>query len=154
MSTPVLTAVAWPYANGPRHIGHVAGYGVPSDVFARFHRLRGNRVLMVSGTDEHGTPITYGADQEGIPPREFANRNNAIIVEDLRRLGLSYDTFTRTTTRNHYRVTQDLFKTLYDKGYIVPRTQLGKGARLGWTTWNYSGQCPEDRADLSLRSKS
>ncbi len=121
----ILVSVAWPYANGPRHIGHVAGFGVPSDVFARYQRMRGARVLMVSGTDEHGTPITYGADRLGISPREFADRNNAIIVEDLRRLGLTYDTFTRTTTQNHYRVTQDLFRTLYDKGYIVPRTQLG-----------------------------
>ena len=121
----ILVAVAWPYANGPRHIGHVAGYGVPSDVFARFQRLRGNQVLMVSGTDEHGTPITYGADRERISPREFADRNNAIIVEDQLALGLSYDCFTRTTTRNHYRVVQDLFKTLHDKGYIVERTQLG-----------------------------
>jgi methionyl-tRNA synthetase len=121
----ILICVAWPYASGPRHIGHIAGFGVPSDVFARYQRLRGARVLMVSGTDEHGTPITYGADREGISPRDFADRNNAIIVEDLRQLGLTYDTFTRTTTRNHYRVVQGLFKTLYDKGYIVPRTQLG-----------------------------
>src|SRR5215467_9966793 len=98
----ILISVAWPYASGPRHIGHVAGFGVPSDVFARYQRLRGAQVLMVSGTDEHGTPITYGADQLGISPRAFADRNNAIIVEDLRRLGLTYDTFTRTTTRNHY----------------------------------------------------
>jgi methionyl-tRNA synthetase len=121
----ILICVAWPYASGPRHIGHIAGFGVPSDVFARYQRLRGARVLMVSGTDEHGTPITYGADREGISPRDFADRNNAIIVEDLRQLGLTYDTFTRTTTGNHYRVVQGLFKTLYDKGYIVPRTQLG-----------------------------
>ena len=121
----ILICVAWPYASGPRHIGHVAGFGVPSDVFARYQRLRGAHVLMVSGTDEHGTPITYGADQEGISPQEFADRNNAIIVEDLRQLGLSYDTFTRTTTRNHYRVVQGLFKTLYDKGYIFRRMQLG-----------------------------
>src|SRR5207245_802638 len=121
----ILVCVAWPYANGPRHIGHVAGYGVPSDVFARFHRLRGNRVLMVSGTDEHGTPITYGADREGIPPAEFADRNNAVIVEDQLNLGLSYDIFTRTTTLNHYRVVQDVFETLYNKGYIVERSQMG-----------------------------
>ena len=81
-SEKILVCVAWPYANGPRHIGHLAGYGVPSDVFARYHRLRGNQVLMVSGTDEHGTPITYGADREGIPPGEFADRNNAVIVAD------------------------------------------------------------------------
>ncbi len=121
----ILVAVAWPYANGPRHIGHVAGFGVPSDVFARYHRLRGNRVLMVSGTDEHGTPITYGADELGISPKEFADRNTAIIVEDLGRLGLSYDTFTRTTTRNHYEVVQQLFRTLHDKGYLRLQSQLG-----------------------------
>ena len=71
---------------------------------------------MASGSDEHGTPITYEADKQGVPPREFADRNNAIIVEDLRRLGMTYDIFTRTTSRNHYRVTQDLFLKLYEKG--------------------------------------
>src|SRR5947208_14916847 len=119
----ILVSVAWPYASGPRHIGHVAGFGVPSDVFARYQRLRGSRVLMVSGTDEHGTPITFGADHLGITPREFADRNAAIIVEDLRRLGLTYDSFPRTTTRNHHRVIQDLVRTLYDKGYIMAPTQ-------------------------------
>jgi methionyl-tRNA synthetase len=125
MAEHVLVAVAWPYSNGPRHIGHVAGFGVPSDVFARFQRLRGNRVLMVSGTDDHGTPITYGADAEGITPREFSDRYNAVIVEDLKNLGLSYDLFTRTATLNHYEVTQELFQKLHEKGYLVKRTQPG-----------------------------
>lgn len=80
---------------------------------------------MVSGTDEHGTPITYGADREGVSPQEFADRNNAIIVEDLLNLGLSYDIFTRTTTCNHYQVVQDLFLRLYEKGYVTPRKVLG-----------------------------
>ena len=115
----ILVAVAWPYASGPRHIGHVAGFGVPSDIFARYHRLRGNRVLMVSGTDEHGTPIMVAADREGVSPRELADRFNGVIRDDLRNLGLSYDLFTRTTTANHYRVTQDLFRTLHEKGFIV-----------------------------------
>ncbi|HYR53631.1 MAG TPA: methionine--tRNA ligase, partial [Methylomirabilota bacterium] len=121
----VLVAPAWPYANGPRHIGHVAGFAVPADVLARFERLRGSRVLMASGTDEHGTPITYEADKQGVPPREFVDRNSALIVEDLRRLGMTYDIFTRTTTANHYRVTQDLFLKLYEKGYLVKKTQMG-----------------------------
>ncbi|HLZ95307.1 MAG TPA: methionine--tRNA ligase [Candidatus Dormibacteraeota bacterium] len=125
MPRTVLIAPAWPYANGPRHIGHVAGFAVPADVLARFWRLRGTRVLMASGTDEHGTPITYEADKRGIPPREFADQNNALIVEDLRRLGMTYDVFTRTTTKNHYRVTQDLFLKLYEKGYLVKRKQMG-----------------------------
>src|SRR5438477_4435505 len=121
----VLVAPAWPYANGPRHIGHVAGFAVPADVLARFERLRGSRVLMASGPDEHGTPITYEADKKGIAPREFVDQNSAVIVEDLRRLGMTYDIFTRTTTRNHYRVTQDLFLKLHEKGYLVKKTQMG-----------------------------
>ena len=121
----VLIAPAWPYANGPRHIGHVVGFAVPGDVLARFWRLRGARVLMASGTDEHGTPITYEADKNGIPPKEFADRNSALIVDDLVRLGMTYDIFTRTTTDNHYRVTQDLFLKLFEKGYLVKKKQMG-----------------------------
>jgi len=103
----------------------VVGFAVPADVLARFERLRGSRVLMASGTDEHGTPITYEADKEGIPPREFVDRNNASIVDDLVRLGMTYDIFTRTTTANHYRVTQDMFLKLYEKGYLVAHKQMG-----------------------------
>ena len=121
----ILTAVAWPYANGPRHIGHVSGFGVPSDVFSRFQRMNGNRVLMVSGTDEHGTPITVAADAEGVPPREIADRNNRIIVGDLQSLGLSYDLFTRTTTANHAAVSQEIFLGLLKNGYVFPKTTLG-----------------------------
>ncbi|MGQ4536766.1 methionine--tRNA ligase [Dermabacteraceae bacterium P13264] len=124
MST-VLSAVAWPYANGPRHIGHVAGFGVPSDVFSRYMRMAGHDVLMVSGTDEHGTPILVAADEEGITPRALADRNNRIIVEDLVALGLSYDLFTRTTTRNHYAVVQQMFETVRDNGYMIEQTTSG-----------------------------
>ena len=125
MSNHVLTAVAWPYANGPRHIGHVAGFGVPSDVFSRYQRMAGNKVLMVSGTDEHGTPILVQSDKEGVSPREVADRYNLVIAKDLQRLGLSYDLFTRTTTKNHYAVTQQIFLTLLKNGYVFPQTQLG-----------------------------
>ena len=117
--THILSAVAWPYANGPRHIGHVAGFGVPSDVFSRYMRMAGHDVLMVSGTDEHGTPILVAADEEGLSARELADRNNRLIVEDLVALGLSYDLFTRTTAGNHYRVVQDMFTTVRDNGYMV-----------------------------------
>ncbi|GGN56359.1 methionine--tRNA ligase [Actinoplanes lobatus] len=121
----VLAAVAWPYANGPRHIGHVSGFGVPSDVFSRFMRMAGHDVLMVSGTDEHGTPIQVQADADGVTPRQLADRYNRVIVEDLHGLGLSYDLFTRTTTRNHYAIVQELFEGLHRNGYIVARTTLG-----------------------------
>ena len=123
--TSVLSAVAWPYANGPRHIGHVAGFGVPSDVYSRYMRMAGHDVLMVSGTDEHGTPILVQAEQEGISPRELVDRNNRLIVEDLHALGLSYDLFTRTTTRNHYAVVQELFRTVHRNGYMVEQTTMG-----------------------------
>jgi methionyl-tRNA synthetase len=121
----VLAAVAWPYANGPRHIGHVSGFGVPSDVFSRYMRMSGHDVLMVSGTDEHGTPIQVQADADGVTPRELADRYNRVIVEDLHGLGLSYDLFTRTTTGNHYAVVQELFTGLHANGYIVAKTTLG-----------------------------
>ncbi|WP_448071200.1 methionine--tRNA ligase [Georgenia yuyongxinii] len=122
--TRILSAVAWPYANGPRHIGHVAGFGVPSDVFSRYMRMAGHDVLMVSGTDEHGTPILVAADALGYSAKEFADQNNRLIVEDLAALGLSYDLFTRTTTRNHYAVVQEMFRTVRDNGYMVEQTML------------------------------
>ena len=92
----ILAAPAWPYANGPRHIGHVSGFALPCDMFSRYQRMSGSRVLMVSGTDEHGTPIQVQADAEGVSARELADRYNRVIAEDLSALGMSYDLFTRT----------------------------------------------------------
>ena len=121
----VLSAVAWPYANGPRHIGHVAGFGVPSDVFSRYMRMAGHDVLMVSGTDEHGTPILIAADEAGVTPQELADQNHRLIAEDLVALGISYDLYTRTTTRNHTAVVQELFTGVYDNGYFIEQTTYG-----------------------------
>ncbi len=125
MSSAVLTAVAWPYANGPRHIGHVSGFGVPSDVFSRFMRMSGHDVLMVSGTDEHGTAIQVQAERENISARAVADKYHRVIAGDLQGLGLSYDLYTRTTTANHYRVVQDMFLGLYHNGYVVAKTAMG-----------------------------
>ena len=125
MSSPILAAVAWPYANGPRHIGHVSGFGVPSDVFARYQRMAGQDVLMVSGTDEHGTAIQVQADNEGLTPRQTADKYHRVIAEDLQALGCSYDLYTRTTTLNHREVVQELFRTLNRNGYVVARKELG-----------------------------
>jgi methionyl-tRNA synthetase len=121
----ILVAPAWPYAAGKRHLGHVVGFAVPADIYARYHRLKGNDVLMVSGTDEHGTPVMVTADRENVSPREIAERYNKLIREDLRDLGISYDCFTRTTTRNHARVTTDVFRTLYEHGCLIERETLG-----------------------------
>jgi methionyl-tRNA synthetase len=121
----ILVAPAWPYASGKRHLGHVVGFAVPADIYARYHRLKGDDVLMVSGTDEHGTPVMVSADREGVSPREIADRYNQLIREDLRDLGITYDCFTRTTTANHARVTTDMFRTLYEHGGLIEQTTLG-----------------------------
>ena len=121
----ILAAPAWPYANGPRHIGHVSGFALPCDMFSRYQRMAGNQVLMVSGTDEHGTPIQVQADAEGVSARALADRYNRVIVDDLTSLGMTYDLFTRTTTLNHYAVVQEIFGRLLENGYIFPKTTLG-----------------------------
>ncbi|MDI9628030.1 MAG: methionine--tRNA ligase [Acidobacteriota bacterium] len=125
MCAHILATAAWPYANGPRHIGHVSGFGVPSDVFARYMRMSGHQVLLVSGSDEHGTAIQVKAEAEGLTPQQAADKYHTIIVEDLQGLGLSYDLYTRTTTRNHAEVVQEMFRSLYDNGYIVEHTLMG-----------------------------
>src|SRR5271156_1833097 len=89
----ILSAPAWPYANGPRHIGHVSGFALPCDMFSRYQRMAGSQVLMVSGTDEHGTPIQVQADAEGVSARELADRYNRVIAEDLNALGNGQDLF-------------------------------------------------------------
>ncbi len=109
MSEKILVCVAWPYCNGDMHIGHIAGAYLPSDIFARYHRLAGNDVLMVSGSDTHGTPITVRAEEEGISPREVVDRYHPRNVEMMRQLGISFDLFTETDTENHWAVTQEMF---------------------------------------------
>lgn len=116
--------VAWPYANGDLHLGHVAGVYIPADTFARYHRLRGNRVLMVSGSDAHGTPITVAAEREGVTPEAIFQRYHRRFLESYRQLGISFDLFTHTHTPNHFHVAQEMFRTLYERGYIFTRTQI------------------------------
>ena len=99
--TPVLVAVAWPYASGSRHLGHLAGAYLPADIYARHQRLVGNRVLMVSGSDVHGTPITVRADAEDVTPADIVDRYHAEFVADWDRLGISWDRYTSTGTENH-----------------------------------------------------
>jgi methionyl-tRNA synthetase len=118
----VLVAVAWPYANGLSHLGHIAGAYLPADIFARYHRIAGNRVLMVSGTDAHGTPITVLADQEGVTPAQIVDRFNPRFHEQWERLGISFDLFTTTMTDNHREVTWEILRGLRDHGYLEART--------------------------------
>jgi methionyl-tRNA synthetase len=124
MSERIFIGVAWPYASGPRHLGHVAGAYLPADIFARYHRLKGNEVLMVSGSDEHGTPITIKAEQEGKTPEQVATHYHNQFVETFNKMGFTFDLFTNTNTPNHTEVTQDFFLTLLNKGYIYKDTVL------------------------------
>jgi methionyl-tRNA synthetase len=122
MSERILIGVAWPYADGPLHLGHVAGAYLPADIFARYHRIKGDEVLMVSGSDTHGTPITIKAEQEGKTPGELVDKYHRQFLESWEKLGISFDLFTHTETANHAEVTQDIFLTLLNKGYIYRDT--------------------------------
>jgi len=118
----VLVCVAWPYANGSLHVGQIAGAYLPADIFARFQRLIGNDVLMVSGSDEHGTPITVRADTEGRPPKEITDHYHAEFLRSWEQLGISFDLFTRTGTENHAAVVHELFLRMYNDGHITVDT--------------------------------
>jgi len=122
MSERILIGVAWPYANGPLHVGHIAGAYLPADIFARYHRTKGNEVLMVSGSDQHGTPITIQAEREERTPAQIASENHQLFLDSWQRLGISFDLFTSTSTTNHAEVASDIFLTLLDKGYIYKAT--------------------------------
>ena len=124
MPERILAAVAWPYANGSIHIGHVAGTYLPADIFARYHRMKGNEVLMVSGSDAHGTPVTLTAEQQGVGPEDIFNKYQAEFLDSWDRLGISFDLFTTTHTDNHAQVSQDIFSRLLERGYIYKDTMV------------------------------
>ncbi len=116
MSKNIGVFVAWPYANGNLHLGHIAGAYLPADIFARYHRLKGNNVLMVSGSDSHGTPITLKAREENMTPYAVVKKYHHNFLEGWKRLGISFDLFTHTHTKNHIKITQDFFKKLHQNG--------------------------------------
>jgi len=118
MVKKIFIGVAWPYANGSLHLGHIAGCYLPADIFARYNRLIGNDVLMVSGSDEHGTPITITADKEHTTPQAIVDHYHKEHTDNMKKLGISFDLFTRTTTTNHETIVQEIFLILYQKNYI------------------------------------
>jgi methionyl-tRNA synthetase len=145
MSDLIHVSVAWPYANGDLHVGHLAGAYLPADIFARYHRLKGNRVLMVSGSDSHGTPITVEADKRGQSPREVFEHFHHRFLETQKAIGISYDLFTHTDTENHHRVAQDFFLKLYENEYLFKQTQrqLFSEAQARFLPDRYvEGTCP------------
>jgi methionyl-tRNA synthetase len=120
----ILVCVAWPYANADIHQGNVTGSYLPADIYARFHRLKGNHVLMVSGSDSHGTPVTVKADEMGQSAQEVFEYFHGRFLELYQRLGLTYDLFTHTDTENHHRVSQDIFLALLANGYLYKQMTL------------------------------
>jgi methionyl-tRNA synthetase len=123
MSEYILVSVAWPYANSQIHVGNLTGSYLPADIFARYHRLAGNRVAMVSGSDAHGTPVTVRADAEGTTPLKVYEGYHATFLELFQKLGLTYDLFTSTHTENHFKVSQDIFLALQANNYLYSERQ-------------------------------
>ena len=118
--TNITTAL--PYANGPVHIGHLAGVYVPADIYARYLRNKGEEVVFIGGSDEHGVPITIKARKEGVTPQDIVDRYHEIIKRSFEEFGISFDVYSRTTSKTHYRVASDFFKKLYDKGEFIEQT--------------------------------
>jgi methionyl-tRNA synthetase len=123
MPSNILVSVAWPYANSLIHVGNITGSYLPADIFARYQRLSGNRVLMVSGSDSHGTPVSVRADADGTTPLDVYSNFHLGFLELFQRLGLTYDLFTSTHTENHFKVSQSIFLALYKNGYLYSDKQ-------------------------------
>ena len=150
MSENILVCAAWPYANGSLHLGHIAGCYLPADIFARYNRLKGNNVLMVSGSDAHGTPVTITAESQGTTPEEVSSTYQKEFLSDWENLGISFDLFTSTHTNNHSEVAQDIFLRLYEKGFIYKdrMSQPYCEAHLRFLADRYvEGICPHCKFD-------
>ena len=113
---------ALPYANGPVHIGHLAGVYVPADIYVRYLRLKKEDVLFIGGSDEHGVPITIRAKKEGITPQDVVDRYHTLIKKSFEEFGISFDVYSRTTSPTHHQLASDFFKTLYNKGEFIEKT--------------------------------
>ena len=116
-----LVTTALPYANGPVHIGHLAGVYVPADIYTRYLRLKGEDVIMIGGSDEHGVPITIKARKEGVSPQDIVDRYHKLIKESFEEFGISFDIYSRTTSEIHSKTASDFFRKLYDKGEFIEK---------------------------------
>ncbi len=140
-----LITTALPYANGPVHIGHLAGVYVPADIYARYLRLQGREVLLIGGSDEHGVPITIRARKEGITPQDVVDRYHSLIKESFAGLGISFDIYSRTTSDVHAETASEFFRHIYDKGGFVEKSSMqfyDEGAGRFVTDRNVVGECP------------
>ena len=146
MPQRIFIGVAWPYANSSLHLGHVAGAYLPADIFARYHRVKGNQVLMVSGSDQHGTPITVRADEEGVEPQEVVDRFHSQFLESWKGLGISFDLYTNTGTENHRNAVHEIFLTLLEQGLIYKKSMslpYSLAARRFLPDRYVEGTCPK-----------
>ena len=141
----ILVCVAWPYVNGEPHLGHIAGNNLPADIFARYHRMAGNNVLMVSGSDQHGTPVTIRAKEENTTPREISEKYHNVWSETFKDLDFSFDLYTKTGTENHKEVVQKLFNLLNEKGYLqekVSKQPYSEESEMFLSDRYIEGDCP------------
>ena len=141
----ILVCVAWPYVNGEPHLGHIAGNNLPADIFARYHRMVGNNVLMVSGSDQHGTPVTIRAKEENTTPKEISEKYHNIWSETFKDLDFSFDLYTKTGTENHKEVVQKLFNLLNEKGYLqekVSKQPYSEESEMFLSDRYIEGDCP------------
>ena len=141
----ILVCVAWPYVNGEPHLGHIAGNNLPADIFARYHRMVGNNVLMVSGSDQHGTPVTIRAREENTTPKEISEKYHNIWSETFKDLDFSFDLYTKTGTENHKEVVQKLFNLLNEKGYLqekVSKQPYSEESEMFLSDRYIEGDCP------------
>lgn len=145
-----LITTALPYANGPVHIGHLAGVYVPADIYARYLRLKGQDVIMIGGSDEHGVPITIKAKAEGVTPQDIVDRYHKIIKDSFAELGISFDIYSRTTSDIHARTASEFFRRLYDNGQFVEKTSMqlfDEKANQFLADRYVTGECPHCHAE-------
>ena len=145
-----LVTTALPYANGPVHIGHLAGVYVPADIYVRYLRLKGEDVIMIGGSDEHGVPITIRAKKEGVSPQDIVDRYHALIRDSFKEFGISFDIYSRTTSEIHTKTASEFFRTLYDKGEFIEQTSeqyYDEEAQQFLADRYITGECPHCHAE-------
>ena len=144
-----LVTSALPYANGPVHIGHLAGVYVPADIYVRYLRLKKQEVLFIGGSDEHGVPVTIRARKEGITVQDVVDRYHYLIKDSFEKFGISFDIYSRTTSKTHHKFASDFFRKLYDEGKFVEQTSeqfYDEETHEFLTDRNIRGECPRCHA--------
>ena len=142
---------ALPYANGPVHIGHLAGVYVPADIYVRYLRLKKEDVIFIGGSDEHGVPITIRARKEGVTPQDIVDRYHSLIKQSFEEFGISFDVYSRTTSKVHHKTASDFFKTLHDKGEFIEKTSMqyyDEEAKTFLADRYITGECPHCHSEI------